>query len=104
MYGKASVKVAHDSWDMPVQSHHDTAAAHPVPKSDQAWRVFVEAFSPAGALVYDAFMGSGTTAVVAEQTGRLSSGLELEPKYVAVTLQRLADLGLTPRQVSDARE
>jgi hypothetical protein len=49
--------------------------------------------------IYDPFLGSGTTAVAAEQTGRICYGMELEPKYVAVTLQRLADMGLEPRLV-----
>ncbi len=47
--------------------------------------------------VYDPFLGSGTTMVAAEQLGRICYGLEIEPKYVAVILQRMNDLGLTPR-------
>jgi DNA modification methylase len=49
--------------------------------------------------VYDPFLGSGTTMVAAEQLGRVCYGMEIEPKYVAVTLQRLADMGLEPRLV-----
>lgn len=45
----------------------------------------------------DLSMGSGTTMVSAEQLGRLCYGIEIEPKYVAVALQRLADMGLEPR-------
>lgn len=47
-------------------------------------------------VVYDAFNGSGTTLVACEQTGRSGRAMEIEPKYVAVTLQRLADMGLEP--------
>ena len=47
--------------------------------------------------VYDPFLGSGTTVVAAEQTGRTCYGMELEPKYVAVTLERLAGMGLEPK-------
>jgi len=47
--------------------------------------------------VFDPFVGSGTTIVAVEQTGRSCYGMEIEPKYVAVTLQRLSDMGLTPR-------
>jgi len=50
-----------------------------------------------GCEVYDPFLGSGTTLVAAEQTGRIGYGMEIEPKYVAVALERLANLGLTPR-------
>lgn len=47
--------------------------------------------------VYDPFLGSGTTMIAAEQLGRLCYGMEIEPKYVAVSLQRVADMGLEPR-------
>ena len=49
-----------------------------------------------GDIVYDPFLGSGTTIVAAERQGRLGRGVELEPRYVAVALQRLADMGLQP--------
>jgi DNA modification methylase len=52
-----------------------------------------------GEAVYEPFAGSGSQYIAAEQTGRLCRGLELTPKYVAVTLQRLADMGLSPRRV-----
>jgi DNA modification methylase len=50
--------------------------------------------------VYEPFTGSGTTFVAAERQTRICYGMEIEPKYVAVTLQRLADLGLEPRLVT----
>ena len=49
--------------------------------------------------VYEPFAGSGTTLIAAEQLGRRCFGLDIEPKYVAVALQRLADMGLTPERV-----
>lgn len=63
-------------------------------------RDVVQRISPAGALLYEPFTGSGTTIVAAEQTGRACYGLEIEPKYVAVALERLAGMGLTPRQTT----
>lgn len=53
--------------------------------------------------VYEPFLGSGTTLVAAEQLARRCFGMEIEPKYVAVALQRLADMGLTPVLESDGR-
>lgn len=50
--------------------------------------------------VYEPFTGSGTTFIAAEQLGRLCYGLEIEPKYVAVCLQRMKDMGLEPRLAS----
>ncbi len=50
-----------------------------------------------GALVYDPFLGSGSSMVAAEQAGRVCAGVEIEPKFVAVVLERMANLGLKPR-------
>lgn len=44
--------------------------------------------------VFDPFLGSGTTMVAAEQLGRICYGMEIEPKYVAVTLERMKDMGV----------
>ena len=48
--------------------------------------------------VYDPFLGSGTTMVAAEQLRRKCYGLEIEPKYCAVILERMADMGLDPER------
>lgn len=54
-----------------------------------------------GGNVFDPFLGSGTTLVACEQTGRIGYGMEIEPKYCAVTLERLAGLGLKPQLIND---
>lgn len=41
-----------------------------------------------GDLVLDPFMGSGTTILAAERTGRRAYGLEFEPRYVDVAIRR----------------
>lgn len=47
-----------------------------------------------GDTVLDVFLGSGTTLVAAEQTGRCGVGIEIDPGYCAVTLERLQKMGL----------
>jgi len=49
-------------------------------------------------VLVDPFTGSGSTFVAAERTGRTICGLELDPEYVAATLERLADMGLKPER------
>lgn len=44
--------------------------------------------SKRGGLVLDGFVGSGTTLIAAERTGRRGFGIECEPRYVDLTLQR----------------
>ena len=41
-----------------------------------------------GELVYEPFLGSGTTLAAAELTERVCCGIELDPKYVDVVIQR----------------
>jgi len=41
--------------------------------------------------VYDPFLGSGTTMVAAESIGRICYCGEIDPKHVAVSLQRMQD-------------
>ena len=41
-----------------------------------------------GQAVYDPFLGSGTSLIAAEATGRICFGLELSPAYVDVIIQR----------------
>jgi DNA modification methylase len=54
-----------------------------------------------GARVLDPFLGSGSTMIAAEQGGRLCSGVEISPHYVAVALERMNVVtGLRPTQSS----
>lgn len=70
---------------------------HPTMKPIELVNYCLKNSSPLGGVVFEPFTGSGTTLVACEQTGRLGRGLELEPKYCAVILQRLTDMGLTPK-------
>jgi DNA modification methylase len=48
--------------------------------------------SKRGAIVLDAFAGSGTTLIAAERTGRRGCGIELDPHYVDTIVKRFDDL------------
>lgn len=43
---------------------------------------------PKGGLVLDAFLGSGSTLIAAQKTGRICYGMELDPHYVDVIIKR----------------
>lgn len=49
---------------------------------------FLKAYSDPGDLVLDPFLGSGTTLIAAEQTGRVCFGMEILAKYADVCLSR----------------
>jgi len=63
----------------------------------------IEASTPMGDTVLDLFLGSGTTMVAAEQLGRVCFGMEISPAYVAVTLERMAGMGLEPKLAESAK-
>jgi len=62
---------------------------HPTSKPVGVWSWFVERGSiHVGGLVFDPFLGSGTTLIACEKLGRRCYGMEIEPRYCDVTIQR----------------
>ncbi len=61
---------------------------HPTQKPVALMRRPILNHTKHGELVYEPFLGSGTTLAAAELAGRVCCGLELEPKYVDVIVQR----------------
>jgi site-specific DNA-methyltransferase (adenine-specific) len=74
---------------------------HPTMKPIELVARMVRNSSPQGGMVYEPFSGSGTTMLACESTGRLCRAIELDPKYVAVALERMTETGCTPRQIED---
>ena len=57
-----------------------------------------------GKIVYDPFLGSGSTMIACEQTNRVCMGCEIDPHYCSVILQRWkAFTGKEPIRVSDGK-
>jgi DNA modification methylase len=61
---------------------------HPTQKPVELMRKPIRNHTLPGEAVYDCFLGSGTTLIAAEQTGRVCFGVELDPKYVDVIIRR----------------
>jgi len=53
-----------------------------------------------GAVMYDPFLGSGTTMIAAELMKRKCRAFEISPEYCAVTLERMAEMGLEPELIN----
>ena len=64
------------------------AEDHPTMKPVDLIRYCVETSSEVGDVVIDPFLGSGTTLVVCEETGRRCHGIEFEPGYCDVIIRR----------------
>src|SRR4030081_146781 len=65
---------------------------HPTQKPVELMRRPIQNHLRRGELVYDPFLGSGTTLAAAELTERVCYGIELDPKYVDVAIQRWQSL------------
>ena len=70
-------------WSMPENTEH------PTQKPEKLIAKLILASSNKGDMVFDPFLGSGTTAVVAHKLGRRYLGIERERNYVALSLKRL---------------
>ncbi len=65
---------------------------HPTQKPVELMRRPIFNHLRRGELVYEPFLGSGTTLAAAELTERVCYGIELDPKYVDVVVQRWQQL------------
>src|ERR1035437_2691416 len=74
-----------DVWEIARPSD---APLHPTMKPLPLMERAIANSSTAGDLVLDAFLGSGSTLVACERTGRICAGIELDPVYADVILAR----------------
>jgi site-specific DNA-methyltransferase (adenine-specific) len=74
-------------WEIPTESAK--RVGHPAPFPVALPRRFIELFTFEGDVVLDPFMGSGSTAIAAVETGRHYVGYDLDPDYIAIAQERL---------------
>jgi DNA modification methylase len=71
--------------------------SHSAPFPRALVEFFVKAFSDPGDLVFDPFLGSGTTIAAAHVLDRIGYGIEISPAYCDVILRRIEHLtGIEP--------
>ena len=72
----------------PPQQHNPYHAVHAAtfPLHLPLW--LMQTFDSAGGAVFDPFLGTGTTLMACEQMGRTCYGMEIEPTYCDLVLQR----------------
>ena len=74
-------------WRIPNKDQ-DAETVHGTQKPVECMRRPILNNSSPGQAVYEPFMGSGTTLIAAETTGRVCLGIELNPAYVDVAIER----------------
>jgi DNA modification methylase len=80
-------------WEIPNNNsfgnrQREQSWGHGTQKPVECMRRPIVNHSRPGQLVYDPFLGAGTSLIAAEMTGRLCFGLEVSPAYVDVILRR----------------
>ena len=98
-YGKAGENST--VWDSPspkfiMGGSKETKYDHPTQKPVELMRRPILNHAKRGELVYEPFLGSGTTLAAAELTERICYGMEVDPKYVDVVVQRWRGLSGQP--------
>ena len=74
-----------DVWSIP---RPQDSPLHPTQKPLALVERAIENSSRSGNAVLDLFLGSGTTLIACERTGRVCRGLELDPRYVLTAVRR----------------
>ena len=100
-------------WPIPSGAQ-DSETVHSTQKPVECMRRPILNNSSPGQVVYEPFLGSGTTLIAAETTGRICHAIELNPAYVDVSIQRwqtftgrqarLCDDGRNFAEISAARK
>jgi len=85
--GNAEGRNKRTVWEINTKPFKD---AHFAVFPEELITIPIKAGCPKNGIVLDPFMGSGTTAVVAQKLGRKFIGLELKPAYIKIANKRIA--------------
>jgi site-specific DNA-methyltransferase (adenine-specific) len=88
-------------WEIPLSKYRD---AHFAVFPEKLVELCVLAGCPQGGVVLDPFIGSGTTAVVAQRLGRRFVGIDSNPKYCEMAEKRIRQPTLFSALEADALE
>jgi len=77
-----------DVWRIDPESAR--RVGHPAPFPIELPRRLIDLYTFEGDAVLDPFLGSGSTVVAAERTGRVGVGFDLDPNYIELARERVA--------------
>jgi len=75
-------------WDITSNASREDKNEHSTQKPIECMERPIRNHGDANDIVYDPFLGSGTTIIAAERLGRKCIGLEIEPKYCDIIVNR----------------
>lgn len=82
--------MVHNVFTSQPQRNNDYSFTHAATFPTELPTHFIRTFTNDGEIIYDPFLGSGTTLIACQNLNRHGRGIEISPGYVAVTLQRMA--------------
>jgi len=88
-------KQLRDVWDFPSCQGperikgEEGRAAHPTQKPSKLFKRLIEMASKENQVILDPFIGTGTTAIVAEELGRKWIGIDNNPAYIKIANERI---------------
>lgn len=81
------------SVNTPSEENAEKRAMHPTVKPVEMIKDAILDASNRGGIILDTFLGSGSTLIAAEKSGRICYGAELEPRYIDMAIRRYESLG-----------
>ena len=75
-----------------IKDSKKDGCGHPSSKPVQLLAYLIKQCTQTNGLVLDGFLGSASTLIACEQLGRVCYGVELEPKFIDVAVERYANL------------
>lgn len=102
---KSQLKNPSDVWRIPmVSGNFDERTGHPAQYPEKLVERIILAGSDKGDIILDPFMGSGTTAVVANKLERYFVGYEIEQEYIDMAENRLKKSCFYKQNKNDLKE
>lgn len=92
IWGKPFAKYDFDFFEQLTQKENELKGKHSCPKPVSLIKSIVEKGCNYDSRVVDLFLGSGTTLIACEQTKRVCFGMELDPRYCDVIIERYCNL------------
>ena len=89
--GKFARGTVDDIWE--IKRQRNNIKNHAATFPEDLVKKIIENFSDENDTILDCFLGTGTTAVVAKKLNRNFVGMEISPKYVEITKDRLKNNG-----------
>lgn len=84
---KTPLRIFNFLWNGMIRCEKDTRV-HPTQKPVSMLSEILQTFSDENEIILDGFLGSGSTLIACEHTNRICYGMEIEPHYCGVIIER----------------